>query len=463
MKNLRKSSLTLLIALTLIVSIFVTSNGVVAMSLPLYGKHESPNTFSKMTDEQLDGYFSFAEKAVETYYLTRMVSKKTTQALDTLPTTSVVKKYLESKLVFETSHAREFEYTENYISGEYSMLDWKIIDDSLYLKVFVMVAFKYSTSDEFSGFGRVVQIIIENPNDPIITDWYVDESYFDMNVRGYDLDLSKQENWLSNQAVSKIETRKVACLNFLDESIAFTKQQEEKAKRGELDLGFEIEQPYKQAPNEEYIPTRLSSTARNNMRTYAKTNYNKAKPASGGKGGNSSNVKYYDTYVNGCTEFISHCFLAGGFKTVGNNDTALCWFQKNNSPPGNGTRSSSWAGVEALYQFLKNKNRGSNDGGPRLNSNYSSNNTNVPYTSGDQDIIQIKYNFTGGYNYPNYGHSVIITGEQSLQTFVKRPKITWRTTSTKFDINIYLDSRYPPAKNTTSGSGGHLYRMIALQ
>ncbi|WP_157834826.1 amidase domain-containing protein [Acetivibrio clariflavus] len=52
------------------------------------------------------------------------------------------------------------------------------------------------------------------------------------------------------------------------------------------------------------------STRRQNAITYATTNSSKVDPASGGQNVPFTNVS------PGCTEFVSHCLLAGGFRQV---------------------------------------------------------------------------------------------------------------------------------------------------
>lgn len=78
------------------------------------------------------------------------------------------------------------------------------------------------------------------------------------------------------------------------------------------------------------------------------------------------------------------------------------------------------------------------------------------------DIVQIKYNSPGSYQYPKFGHSVLVTHTPRIEVGAKAVYITSRTSSNSYHHDIDLYDAYPPAPNTNDGSGGHLYRLIKL-
>lgn len=390
------------------------------------------------------------EKIISSSTIRNTDKKTTSDAPFDLQSTNEVNDFLKAKLEYETYPMRKLEYTKNYIEGSYELLNWKIIDASiLWCEIFVDVKYQYSDASIVSGFGETIQVVIENSDNPIIIDFYNGSfESFDSQIRSYELDLTDSKNWLSNQNTNEIISNMNKRLKSHKEAFTNLKQ-----------MMIETSQENNTTTYTDVVPL---STRRQNAVNYAVNNYNRTTPSSGGQ-----SVPFYN-FNPGCTEFISHCLLAGGFNQVfGQHGYENCWYYRNVND-----RSSSWAGVNPLFGWLSwNGNTGS---GPKAVSFFTNRNNLVnswpfdqplPIHSKNGNIIQIKYNWSGAYGYPNYGHSILVTGyslESSSSPFLVTPLATWRTNSTSRGLNRKVIDVYPPAPNTTCGSGGHLYRAIDL-
>ena len=176
-------------------------------------------------------------------------------------------------------------------------------------------------------------------------------------------------------------------------------------------------------------------------------------------------VPWTNSLDPGCTNFTSHALLAGGYSVksgthLGASDN--CWFYIGMS-----NRSASWGSVTNFYNFVTWNNSQSNSA-PKATSPFS--NSNYPFISHPKsssaldvgDIIQIKFNSSSGYAYPNYGHNVMMTGESTYQGSLSHILITGRTRANQYKKNVKLNDAYPPAPNTNNGSGKNLYRGIKL-
>lgn len=426
------------------------------------------NNFFVFEEKELIPYFNYAKEAVEGYYIISMSNiespekiispsiirnidnKTTSDALFELQSTNEVNDFLKSKLEYEKYAMYELGYTKNYIKGSYEVLNWKVIESKfLWCEIAVDVTYQYSDASVISRFGSTIQVVIENPDNPIIIDFYNGSfESFDSQVRSYELDLTDSKNWLSSQNTNEIISNKNKCFESHKAAIVNLKQNMIKTS---------------QENNTQYPAVAPLSTRRGNAVNYALANYNKATPSSGGQ-----SVSFYN-FNPGCTEFISHCLLAGGFSQVfGRHLYEDCWYFRSVND-----RSSSWAGVNALFGWLSwNGNTGS---GPKAVSFFSDRNNLIdlrlidqplPIHSESGNIVQIKYNWLNGYGYPNYGHSILVTGFATQSSFpggyYVTPLATWRTNASSWGVNRKVIDVYPPAPNTTNGSGGHLYRAIHL-
>ena len=457
-------SLVMLSASTLIVNAF-DNHEAISSNKQIGNFVSMPATFSEMTEKQLSQYLSLAQNTVEAYYLSTMSQRNEVvnqPTLNTLQTTDIVASYMSAKLRYDVDMLHTLGYEQNYIDGSYELSAWKILDDNTLLcTVFANVTFQYSQVDFLSSFGSVVQVVVAHPRTPQITDFYVNHDYFDTSLRGYDLDLSLEKNRLPFSNANETENRIAASLDTLEESIAHEKQQ--RAKQTQHIPSFSQNtllastMPFKSASHLSNImlePIALQSATdwRSKICTYACNNAAKTNPAKG-----NSSVPY-GSFSLDCTNFVSHALLAGGFKVrPGSHGQENCWFYISMS-----NRSSSWSGVENFFGFI-NWNTSTTQG-PRKSS--VKNNTNQALwqkTSAPPEIIQIKYNTSGGYGFPNYGHTTLVTKTDSANTYNLDLYVTWRSGTNSYGVNKLLPSSYPAAPSTTSGSGGHLYRMITLK
>ena len=140
------------------------------------------------------------------------------------------------------------------------------------------------------------------------------------------------------------------------------------------------------------------------IKDWARENYNQDDPVS-----SSSSVPYYDfseiTDAYDCTNFASHALLAGGATLHDDGGSGIVgtdqWYYRSLA-----NRSSSWAGVNQLYQFLTRSNPGSSNKGPYgtlLDLTYAN-----AYTG---DIVQ-------GHNGTTWRHSTVVTKFENSKVYV---------------------------------------------
>lgn len=473
---MKKTKKLLSIAITIIIAV-LSIFPVLAISMQLTNQL-TDKSFSELSESQLNSYFELAKESVEKYYLAVMpeaegnsskkeinysdsnispstdllsaTDKVDVSVLEELSATDTVGSYIDSKLEFFAIHMEELEYTQTYIDGTYEILSWEIVDDYLLCKVSSEVIFQYSNSDTRSGICETFNILLKSPKDPQIIDWYVDESFFDMNVRGFDIDLTKKDDWIFNQDERALEKTEEEHLDSRRKSALLEEQQIEKSEANDLiksNMSLNLSNT-----SLKISPTGANITWRNNILNYANKNWPKGStPSSGGSG-----VPFFDPGNGlGCTVFVNHCLLAGGFKPQSGTHGVSGWYYKSQS-----NRSPSWQGVNSLDSFI---NSNSSSTGPtsssRTNDIYTSNYANVFDNKGNSgDIVQIKYNWTTAYGYPNYGHSTIITSKSGSSNV----RIAWRTDQSS-GWNLSLTQNYPLSAQNWSGYGGCLYRLICLK
>lgn len=177
----------------------------------------------------------------------------------------------------------------------------------------------------------------------------------------------------------------------------------------------------------------------NAMSSYAYDNASKVSPSSG-----DGITPYYDfsliTGNHDCTNFISHCLLAGG---ASKNVSANGWYYNTLSD-----RTPSWSNVNYLHNFLV---RNSSTRGPKgVSSEYPAGNSLTSLYSSCRigDLIQIKYKGAS-----NYGHSTIVTGKNLSQTTIL---ITSRTSQNSYNKSAVLTKVYNP--NAVKS-----YRLVDLE
>lgn len=177
----------------------------------------------------------------------------------------------------------------------------------------------------------------------------------------------------------------------------------------------------------------------NAMASYAYNNAAKASPSSG-----DGITPYYDfsliTGNHDCTNFISHCLLAGG---ASKNVSANGWYYNTLSD-----RTPSWSNVNYLHNFLV---RNSSTRGPKgVSSEYPAGNSLTSLYSSCRigDLIQIKYKGAS-----NYGHSTIVTGKNLSQTTIL---ITSRTSQNSYNKSAVLTKVY-------NSNAVKSYRLVDLE
>jgi hypothetical protein len=170
------------------------------------------------------------------------------------------------------------------------------------------------------------------------------------------------------------------CLKVNEESITKLKITKEDIESKQIQ-GAELKKSETKATLSAYCQLMVNCTT---------TNYNKATPSAG-----SSEAAFNDNLQPRCTNFISHCILAGGFhEKSGTNLSEDGWYYNSISD-----RSSTWASVNALYNFLTY----GYSTGPIASRTLANSNDPYKYSpppSNDWDIgdiIQIKYNYEDGY------------------------------------------------------------------
>ncbi len=281
--------------------------------------------------------------------------------------------------------------------------------------------YKGDMSDEPSGECVEVQVAVDLEKKQIV-DFYEKEDAFDEAVR----EIKPTSRIASIDVVtSKMPAEAV----IIDQSQQFKKDVlKQRIEQENTEINVSASESVKAAKNY----TWLSGTK---IKNWARNNYNKAKPASGGKG-----VPYYDfSQISGnydCTNFVSHALLAGGANIYKPNGvtgiSSKGWYYTSTK-----NRSSSWSGVANLHSFLtSNKTKGP----AGTSSVYSS----KAGTKAVGDIIQC-------YNGSIWRHSTIVTALTKTSDGRNQAKVTGRTSKSKYNNNQLITEIYPnKAKRTIS-------------
>ena len=177
-------------------------------------------------------------------------------------------------------------------------------------------------------------------------------------------------------------------------------------------------------------PAASNSLNKSAIVTWARNNYNKTNPSSGGSG-----VPYYDfATISGnwdCTNFVSHALLAGGATPNTSSTGTSGWFYQSLN-----NRSTSWSGVAQLYTFLT---RATTTTGPRATNLGMPTASSTPsYSPGD--VVQF-------HNGSIWRHSAIIDGYYTPEgttvsfTYTDRTSSTSRNTGKKYGDAAYTTYR----------------------
>ncbi|MBR4744702.1 MAG: amidase domain-containing protein [Oscillospiraceae bacterium] len=440
-------------------------------------KNKSEQFFEE--DIDIDSYFHFAETLINSYYEFYKVKDIPTKSeiellVDSLnnkdgffniletyvsdssnwffPATESAGKIIAFHELLETAYCVINKECELYRSSAIHLNDWRVIDGKLVLKLCVQLETQFSDSTSPSVLGSVIQLVIENKYQPVIADYYCEDFYFDQKIRGFGLDLFDSDNWLCAEDLEPIFSE--TYLYFL--SVVEGAVEKNRTVSIETDPLMHYKkdvvlQPKALMSYPSFDPN-LDDRGRSRYYAYFIVCTCPASPVA-----SSSAYSYGDFSSNGsydCTNFISHCMLAGNFSM----QTGTYGWYFNSFDD----RSAAWSSVNLFYEFVIYNYQSTGVKCSGYNATF--NETNVydfTYSTRPRngDVLQVKYNYSGGYGFPSFGHSLLI---QTIGLYGDI-FVTWRSDSTHYGYNIKLATQYNPSSNLTEGSGGHLYRVLRIK
>lgn len=315
---------------------------------------------------------------------------------DTYFTNDILKQYLSL-----TMYSSKEDFKANNGVSDFSvqalLLEYDVKDSLIWCKYLVAVEFKYQNCEKCSGITRTAQIVFDKSSDNIkIIDCYIND-IININIRG-DIENIGFTNIWENSSTSKyyLDEAKVSKMKYLNEISSMNS--------------------YSNSSKVTIESRGITDLQRQNMATYAINNCDVQYPQSG----NSNYASYVDFYLLGgfdCTNFASHCLLAGGaipVDTGGNGISSTGWYFRNSN-----NRSSSWSGVDYFYNFLIN-NSGNGPKGEHRAFTYNCPQNYLTCKIGD--FIQINYE-----NDTVYNHTTIVTSIANVSNYSLCPRITSRS------------------------------------
>lgn len=294
--------------------------------------------------------------------------------------------------------------------------------NEMYYTIYSNISFNYKGADFESGYGQDIRIVVKKEDEQYkIKDFYMYDDDYDMELRSYELNMSNAKiihiKELNRETILKQRELNEKIFKFYDniknESYDETKQEDNNDNTS--------------------IKSSLHSLNKSSMVSWANTNYKKSNPTSG----NSSLSSYYDfSNISGnydCTNFVSHSILAGGSNIYQTNTSGISstgWYYK-----GINNRSSSWSGVQNLYNFLVNNTTKGPVGYKISYTNIYAPSGNFPYKAGD--ILQF-------HNGSIWRHSTLIVGyiEVSGSTTNLEAIVTGRSSSGSYNYKQRQSSIY---------------------
>ncbi len=342
--------------------------------------------------------------------------------------TQLVNDYLRAKGEHEKQYTAECRDSYTDYTFNYHVRGYEIIGDKVHMKIGVEVSRRFIDGDDTSGYGRIFDVMLDTASGKIV-DIYEAFNGYDETVRGIDIDITDEADRLTQKDLDEADGRIAA--GIAESERAARQSEAQSAARAKEIMTEETAR----APHTDTNATSgYSYIDHAKTATYAATNYYKTTPSSGGFG-----VPYYDfsniTNAYDCTNFVSHALLYGEariYDTGGTGISGTGWYYRNLS-----NRSSSWSGVNELYNFVVN-NTTKGPGGYSLY--YPDDKT---WTSGD--IMQF-------HNGSIWRHSTVITGKSG-----SIPLVTGRTSPGVYNNN-------EPATDIYSGYSKrilHLYNYGA--
>lgn len=308
---------------------------------------------------------------------------------------------------------------ENY-SVQVKLKEKETYGDQLKLKFQVISTYNYvNLQDVDTVVSEVVEILYDYEK-ALITDLYSPLNYYDLAVRGENL----------NPPIKALE----------DNNQAFTMTSDivsyQENLKNDIDRVYD-EQLYVSTNEAGTIsPLRTDMLDSDAIVEYARDNYDEDQPASG-----DGIVPYYDfSEISGaydCTNFVSHALLAGGanvYDTGGSGISSTGWYYRNIN-----NRSSSWSGVTSLYNFLVTNTHSNTAAG--ISFIYTHNGAYW----GIGDVMQFKASGAS-----SYSHSTIITlKEYSSDGDRAYAYVTGRTADDWFNDNQSADEMFPNGSKRT--------------
>lgn len=326
------------------------------------------------------------------YYYGNENKESLEKIYDTYFESNELKEYL-SLTIYSSKNGRD-DVTDFFT--EVSPIEYNMNNSLIWVKCLVTVKFKYTDCETYSGITRTAQLVIDTSDDEYkINDCYIND-------------------------ISNIEIRgDIENIGFSDvwEDKSVSKQYVDKAKARNPKNSAKISSTNNYSNLELMAEDRgITTVQRQKIATYAINNCDVSYPQSG----NSNYTSYVDFVSLGgfdCTNFASHCLLAGGaipVDTGGNGISSTGWYFRNIN-----NRSSSWSGVDYFYNFLVN-NSGSGPKGEHRSFAYNCPQNYLTCSLGD--FIQINYE-----NDTTYNHTTIVTSIAQISDYAVCPRITSRT------------------------------------
>lgn len=380
---------------------------------------------------------------LEKYY--KAINTQTTIDLPNYDIETDIAEYLECKKEIMVNRLKSSNCKVTYSKVEVEYDDYEISNDEAAVIYNVLIQRKYDGSDEIAESMRQVRLNFQKDNATTeIVDCF-EYSEFDINV--LEMLNNKQANFEERNSYNRYHINfgeKVK--NILNEMKVQEKEFYDKYDKTSNSYKKRILESSKVTlpsitNKSDAIPLSISSSARSKIVTYAKDNCSKTTP----KSGNSSYASYYDFHqLSGsydCTNFASHCMLAGGAK-----ENSKSWYYNSLSD-----RTPSWSGVNPFYDFIIS-NSGNGPQAEERSLAYGCPSSYVNWSNGD--IVQIRYS---GYAYPGYGHTTIITGSYSANSYSYTPRVTSRTGANWYTKNEVLTVQYPISDDIIN------YRLLHLK
>lgn len=378
----------------------------------------------KIEDNLLSKSFDTADSFVQNYYMA-IFNKADCDFLSLIKSKNLFD-YLSTKIKWLSSISADKENIK--ISTE--LLEQEITQSSINLCLNVQVNFNYVGNTTKSGLERCVQIVLSNDCNPQILDVFINDNVDDY-FRG-DADLMSAtyecsywyDDALSLDVVSDIsdiaETETIST-DILRSNFSET------AALDESNIELKVS-----------ASSTITTTQRNRIVNYALANCDVDNPVSG----NSTLIsKYYDfsqiTDNYDCTNFTSHCLLAGGAKFNETKNTG--WYYKSMSD-----RTPAWSSVKSFHDFISN-NSGS---GPQAKIKSFTIYCPMSQMSCELgDIVQIDKGIDG-----KYDHNVVVTDFYKYNNYSYVAMVSGRSGSSSglshwTDNNEVYDEVYPISTN----------------